>query len=42
MNITTIRISKKEIINELKKLRIHPRQPIEEIIEMLIKEFKKK
>ena len=39
--ITTIKLSKR-LVEELSKLKIHPRQSYEEVVEKLLKYFKKK
>ena len=39
--ITTIKLSKK-VVEELSKLKIHPRQSYEEVVVELIKKSKKK
>lgn len=40
-NDTTIRISK-DIVKEIEKLKVHPRQANEEIISKLLDEYKKR
>jgi len=40
-DITTIKISKK-LVEELSKLKIHPRQAYQEVIEKILEHYKKR